>query len=338
MTNNPYDKITERILELMEKGTCPWKQPWSTQIAPPQNFCTGRHYSGMNFFMLSFCGHKSPYFMTFRQVREHGGSVKKGSHGFPIVYWSTTEIEGAQPSESAELPASNTPNIPKARLIPFLRSYTVFNAEQIEDIAFPALPAASEREVNPITSAEDIIGGWKDAPEIVHGFPKAYYKPSDDKIYMPFMSDFARSEDYYSTRFHEMGHATGAPQRLNRSIANRFGSQEYSREELVAEMTSAFLCAKCGIDSAVIEAQASYIDGWRKAISEDHRLIILAAGQAQRAANYIQGITYEIPTKERAEQLARTLEVRQKAHEIAESKRPDYGREESKAPEMEMHM
>jgi antirestriction protein ArdC len=103
-------------------------------------------------------------------------------------------------------------------------------------------------------------------------------------------------------------------------------------------MTSAFLCAKCGIDNEVIESQASYIEGWMKAIKDDHRLIVTAASQAQRAANYIQGITYEIPTKERAEQLARTLEVRQKIQEIAEAKRPDYGREESKTPEIEIGM
>jgi antirestriction protein ArdC len=323
--NNPYDRVTERILDLMQKGVCPWRQPWSTRIEPPQNFATGRHYSGMNFFMLSMSGYQSPYFLTFRQIQERGGCVKKGSHGFPIVYWSTTEVEGkgVQPSESAELPASNTPNIPKSKLIPFLRSYVVFNAEQIENVAFPAPPTERDEAFKPLLEAEDIFARWRDAPEIVHGCSRAYYKPSEDKIFMPFMSDFERREDYYCTRFHEMGHATGASKRLNRSMGGRYGSQEYSREELVAEMTSAFLCAKCGIDSAVIEAQASYISGWMKAISDDHRLVVLAAGQAQRAANYIQGITYEIPTVEKAQQLARSMEVKEMAREVARELHPD---------------
>jgi antirestriction protein ArdC len=336
MTNNAYDKITERILELMEKGTCPWKQPWSTRIAPPQNFCTGRHYSGMNFFMLSMSGYQSPYFMTFKQVQEHGGSVKKGSHGFPVVYWGTTEIDGKEaPAESAERPTGADG---KPKLIPFLRSYTVFNAEQIEDVKFPPLAEPSERPFNPIERAEEVVKEWKDAPETLHGYPKAYYRADTDKIYLPNPQDFEKPERYYETRFHEMGHATGAEHRLNRKLGGRPGSEQYSREELVAEMTSAFLCAKCGIDNEVIESQASYIEGWMKAIKDDHRLIVTAASQAQRAANYIQGITYEIPTKERAEQLARTLEVRQKIQEIAEAKRPDYGREESKTPEIEIGM
>lgn len=290
-----------------------------------------RHYSGMNFLMLSRSGFQSPYFMTFRQVQEHGGSVKKGSHGFPVVYWGTTEVESRdEPNESAERPATGDG---KTKLIPFLRSYTVFNAEQIENIAFPPPVSAEGKAFNPIEQAEEVVNSWKDAPETLHGFPKAYYKPDNDKIYLPNPQDFKTSEDYYCTRFHEMGHATGAPNRLNRQIRNRFGNEAYSREELVAEMTSAFLCARCGIDNAVIEGQAAYIQNWMKAIKDDKRLVVMAASNAQRAANYIQGITMEVPTQDRAARLANEMKVRQMAHEIAEAKRPPYT---PKEVEMEM--
>jgi antirestriction protein ArdC len=318
MTNTAYDRVTERILELMDKGVCPWKQSWSTQISPPQNICTGHRYSDMNFFVLCQSGYKSPYFMTFKQAQELGGGVKKGSHGFPVVYWGTAEINAKDsPSESAERPYDEKG---RPKLVPFLRSYTVFNAEQIEGIKFPPLPEPSDRPFNPIERAEEIVKGWKDAPKTLHGYGNAYYKPETDKIYLPNKQDFESPEEYYSTRFHEMGHATGATNRLNRNLSGRPGSGAYLREELVAEMTSAFLCAKCGIDSAVIETQASYLRNWTDAIKDDHRLIVSAASQAQRAANYIQGITKELPNKERTQAFAKSMEAREKAKVLEKHK------------------
>jgi antirestriction protein ArdC len=326
MTNNAYERITERILELMDKGVCPWRRPWSTRIAPPQNFCTKRQYSGMNFLMLSCSGFQSPYFMTFRQVQTHGGTVKKGSHGFPVVYWGTTEKEAHdEPKGSSESLGSTDDG--KTRLIPFLRSYTVFNAEQIEGIDFPFPVRENETPFNPIERAEEVVRSWTDAPETLHGFPRAYYRPDTDKIHLPNPQDFKTPEEYYRTRFHEMGHATGAEHRLNRPIRNRFGNEAYSREELVAEMTSAFLCAQCGLDNAVIESQSAYIENWMKAIRDDKRLVITAASQAQKAANYIQGIVKDVSTPSIAQRLANEMKVRQMAHEIAEAKHPDYVQE-----------
>jgi len=172
----------------------------------------------------------------------------------------------------------------------------------------------------------------------VHGFPQAYYRPDTDKIYLPNPQDFACQIDYYATRFHEMGHATGAPQRLNRQLRNRYGDEAYSREELGAEMTSAVLCAQCNIDNHVIRNQAAYLNGWMKAISNDPRLIVIAAGQAQRAANYIQGITKEAPTVDRAKALAQEMEMREMARDIAKERRPNYGKEMEEEKEMTMTM
>jgi len=264
--------------------------------------------------------------------------VKKGSHGFPIVFWSTNEVEARDESVKEGPEPFVDPNKGKFKLVPFLKSYVVFNAEQIENVAFPAPPSASERPFNPIQRAEEIIRDWKDMPETLHGYPKAYYRPDNDKIYLPNPQDFERPERYYETCFHEMGHATGAPNRLNRPIRNRFGNEAYSREELVAEMTSAFRCAQCGIDNAVIESQASYLAGWMKAISDDHRLIVTAASNAQRAANYIQGITKEIPTVDRAKALTQEMEMKEMARDIARERRPQYAKEMKEEKEMTMTM
>jgi len=293
MPSTTYERVTERILELLEKGVCPWRQPWSTKSIEPQNFASGRHYSGMNFLLLSCAGFESPYFMTFRQVSERGGTIKKGSHGFPVVYWGSIEADG----KTADGAASQAKDA-KHETIPFLRSYTVFNSAQIEGIEFPAPQKAPPTPFNPLQRAEEIIRGWEDGPRVIHGMARAYYDVVEDEICLPSPSTFNRPESYYCTRFHEMGHATGAPSRLNRKIQNTYGDSSYAREELVAEMTSAFLCAKCGIDNAVIENQAAYLEGWMRALKKDSKLIVTAAGQGQRAANCILGVTYE-PTVEK---------------------------------------
>lgn len=295
MFTNTYDRVTERILELLDKGVCPWRRPWSTNSVPPQNFATRRHYSGTNFFLLSCTGYQSPYFMTFRQVQELDGNVKKGSHGFPVVYWGTMDSE-AKTKQSKEPSVEGKETGTKA--IPFLRSYTVFNAAQIEGVQFPDPTGIPVVPFNPIERAEEIVTGWKDGPKVEMGMSHACYDVTSDVIHLPPPEDFDRPESYYCTRFHEMAHATGAPHRLNRTMLNKYGSAEYSREELVAEMSSAFLCAKCGIDNVVIESQAAYLQGWMKALRSDPKLIVTAAGHAQRAVNLIQGITYE-PVVER---------------------------------------
>jgi antirestriction protein ArdC len=316
MANNTYDRVTERILELMDKGVCPWRQPWSTKTEPPQNFVTGRHYSGMNFFLLNCSGYQSPHFMTFLQVHERGGHIKAGSHGFPVVYWGTMDGAAKDGPESVSQNGED-----KKDDVRFLRSYTVFNAAQIDGIQFPEPAGKEDTPFNPNQSADAIVQGWKDGPEVIHGTSRASYDTVKDVIYLPAPKDFSRPEEYYSTRFHEMGHATGAPNRLNRPIQNRFGDPMYSREELVAEMSSAFLCAKCGIDNVVIENQAAYLQGWTTAMRGDSRLVVTAAGQAQRAANYIQGITYEPPQIEPTRESA-SRHVVPTPHDTPAMKRP----------------
>lgn len=141
----------------------------------------------------------------------------------------------------------------------------------------------------PINRAQEIVAGWSGAPEIQHERNRACYLPSLDVIHMPNPDTFATAAEYYSTLFHEMAHATGAKHRLGREKGNSFGTADYAREELVAEMASAYLCAECGIDNSVIENQSAYLSGWIKVLKGDSKLIVTAASQAQKAANLILG-------------------------------------------------
>lgn len=294
MESNAYQRITDRILELLAQGVCPWRKPWSHHDTPPHNYATGRCYSGINHMLLSSSGFDSPQYLTFRQVNELGGSVKKGSKGLPVVYWGN--ILPDAPVSETNASVSTESAIPRS--IPFLRVYIVFNAAQIEGVEFKPLVEVPPRNFEPIAEAARIVNDWKECPPIEHGKARAGYSPVEDKIVMPDPTRFTSDAEYYATLFHEMGHATGHASRLNRPIHNTFRDPAYSREELVAEMTSAFLCVKCGIDNAVIDNQAAYLSGWNKALKGDSRMIVTAAGQAQRAANMIQGTAIERPTPE----------------------------------------
>jgi antirestriction protein ArdC len=281
MNTKVYEIITERIVGLLKEGVCPWRRPWNLMPLPPQNFASGRRYSGINMFLLSVIGYEVPLFLTFKQVTERGGNVKKGSKGLPIIYWST--FDGEERDEEGN-----------ARKIAFLRYYTVFNASQIENVPFPKVESRTGEAFKPLEVAEGIVTGWTTAPRIVHGFRQACYIPAADVIQMPSPGSFDNPGAYYATLFHELGHATGAAARLDRKMGGRYGSEDYSREELVAEMTSAFLCAHCGIDNSTITQQAAYLAGWLKALKEDPKMVVQAAAQAQKAANMILGIVPEV--------------------------------------------
>ncbi len=278
MNTKVYEIITERIVSLLNDGVCPWRRPWNLMPIAPQNFATGRKYSGINLFLLSVIGYEVPLFLTFKQVSERGGTVKKGSRGVPVVYWGTLDSE--------ELDAEG-----EAKKVRFLRYYTVFNAYQIDGVPFPKVESRTGEAFKPVEMAEAVVSAWASGPRIVHGFRGAAYLPGADVIQMPSAGSFDTPAAYYGTLFHEMGHATGAPGRLDRKMSGRFGSEDYSREELVAEMTSAFLCAHCGLDNSTIPQQAAYLAGWLKALKAEPKLVITAASQAQRAANMILGIT-----------------------------------------------
>jgi len=278
MEKSVAEIITEKIIERMEQGEIPWKQPWAPLTGPnaPRNLITDKPYRGINIFILASERFSSPYWLTFRQAMEKGGNICKGEKGTAVVYWNWIPIDDKETGEEKE--------------IPLLRHYRVFNLEQTEGIEEPSSPDNIDNSFNPIEEAEDIIVSMPKRPYIHHGGDKAFYNPFKDYVKLPPKKAFQQEEDYYCTLFHEIGHATGHVSRLGRKgvmDATSFGSHEYSKEELVAEMTAAFLCSETGIEQATIDNSAAYIQSWLKQLNNDKSMVIMAAGQAQKAVDFI---------------------------------------------------
>lgn len=273
-----YDIITSQILAQLEKGEIPWRKPWRT--LPPVNLISKKTYRGINVFLLALQGYGSQYWLTFNQAKQLGGNVGRGEHGTKIVFWKFDSYE----TETAD-------GETEERKSAFLRYYTVFNLEQTEGLkALLTLPPAS-----PIESAEEIIKGMPNRPGIERD-ARAAYIPSRDVVTMPSRAAFESQAEYYSTLFHELVHATGHAKRLSRESFDspqQFGSESYSREELIAEMGSAMLCGVAGIEQSTVDNSAAYLRGWINRLRGDSRLVISAAGAAQKAADYIRGLVAE---------------------------------------------
>lgn len=281
--NKVYEKITESLIaKIEETGTLPWERPWNFSTHKmPQNYKSKIPYSGINFWMYHLNEFSSPYYLTFKQVKELGGNVKRGSKGTPIVFWNKVEKKTKETNDKGE---------PVIRNFFLLKYYTVFNEFQIEGIDF-IHPEIKENEFNPIERAENIIQAMKDCPQIEHGFTQACYIPFLDKIQMPEKEDFKSPAHYYGTLFHELAHSTGHAKRLKRdSLINNdgFGQTVYSEEELVAEFTSAFLCAHAGIQNKAMEKNSAiYLRGWVSLFREKPKMLMKAAKQAELATEYI---------------------------------------------------
>lgn len=283
-----YQIITDRMLALLEAGTVPWQKPWRTGAADilPSNYQTRKPYRGANVFLLLCSGFDCPYWLTYKQATEMGGQVKKGSKGLPVVFWNWRDkLEGGKPV----LNGSGKPE-----QVPFLRYYTVFNLEQIDGIAWAKPVAAEGTKWEPLANCEQIVAEMPQAPEIRHGGNRAYYSPSHDFVNMPNRDSFPEFAEYYGVLFHELTHATGHEKRLCRKGIARtddaiaaFGSQTYGKEELVAEMGAAFLCGQAGILNQTVTNSAAYLASWIKTIKGDPKLVVTAAAQAQRAADFI---------------------------------------------------
>ena len=269
-----YDVITDRVIEKLEAGTIPWEKPWGGKAGMPKNLKSGKAYRGINVFLLHSLGYESPYFLTFKQAKERGGSVRKGEKGCPVVFWKWLEVEQADE--------------PTTKRVPMLRYYTVFNVAQCEGISAPAIDVP-ERKHEPVLAAQATVRAMPNPPGIVHGYTGAAYSPRTDIVRMPKPGRFESSERYYSTLFHELTHSTGHSSRLDRNVDLKlaaFGSSDYSREELVAEMGAAFLCGETGILDT-IEQSAAYIEGWLRSLRNNRKLVVTAAAQAQKAVDFI---------------------------------------------------
>ena len=249
-----YSIITERIIEKLEAGTVPWHQPWRS-IGAPRNVVSNKFYRGINIWLLTIQGYTSPYWATMRQINELGGQVRKGEKATPVVFWKIY-VNGVEvKARETEAETQETEGQGRRRFV--LRYYSIFNTEQCE---LPAtitdkLALPEQRQLDPIEACETILAGMTNPPEIVHGGDKAFYSPMTDRITMPPRGLFENAEGYWSTVWHEEGHPVGHPKRLNRDSikeAAPFGSTTYSVEEMIAEMTAAYLCGITGIENRTI--------------------------------------------------------------------------------------
>lgn len=249
----------------------------------PRNLVSGKTYRGANVFLLHAMGYGSPNWLTYKQALGLGGQVRKGEKGCPVVFWKW--LEGDETEDG--------------RRIPLLRYYTVFHASQCEGITEPAVEG-TKREHTPIQCAERVVEGMPKRPEIRHGSGSAAYSPAADVVLMPQPQTFESDEAYYNVLFHELTHSTGHKNRLARKGVDgsegdwsAFGSSPYAKEELVAEMGAAFLSGHCGIVETTIDNSAAYVASWLARLKDDRKLVVQAAGAAQKASDFVLGVTFE---------------------------------------------
>jgi antirestriction protein ArdC len=279
-----YQAITDRFIEQLKRGTVPWQKPW----LGVQNLVSRKAYRGINSLLLGSTDYRSPFWVSFKQALDLGGHVRKGEKSTPVIYYKILEKRDA-----AGNPVMREDGRP-AR-IPFVRWANVFNLDQTEGIHPPAI-TANQNATQPHEKAAAIVENARLCP-IHHAGFAAYYSPKDDVIRIPAPSTFRSQEDYYQTLYHEMTHATGHSSRLDRegiTQTAKFGSDRYSKEELIAELGAAFLSNEAGIlDGVRFENSAAYLASWVAKFENDPRMIVSAASQAQRSSDFIMGIKHK---------------------------------------------
>lgn len=280
-TNEIYAMVTDRIINELKKGIIPWFKPW-TGANGAYSRATGRNYSLLNQWLMP-----EGEYATFNQVKKEGGNIIKGSKGYPVVFWKIYKKEETDP-ETGEKVLVN---------IPCLKYYTVFNIETQTDLEKKHNRVGLGSNFKPIEAAEKVKDNYIEGAGIgfreVEG-DRAYYEPFADRVTLPMKAQFVNVAEYYSTLFHEFAHSTGHKSRLNRGLetAAGFGSEDYSREELVAELTSCGILANLGIETKTsFRNNAAYIQSWLEALKNDNKMIVWASGRAEKAYDLIMGYT-----------------------------------------------
>lgn len=270
-----YAEITDRIATALESGVAPWVKPWSAmgEGGPDRNGASGHVYRGINVLLTRMAGFGCPRWYTFNQAKGLGACVRKGEKGTKVVYWAFVE-----PKERKSEDEGND------RKIPILRCYTVFNALQIE------WPEGHKHAVvvgdPPVQDFPRVAEKVADTGACIrHGGDMACFSPNEDIIRMPDPDAFKSPADYWATVLHELTHWTGHMSRLDRQLGNRFGSEAYAMEELVAELGAAFLCTELGVEGQLQHVE--YLAHWAKVLREDKRAIFTASRMAQDAAAYL---------------------------------------------------
>ena len=273
--------ITEKILLKLEQGIIPWRKTWTSQF--PRNFVNDIPYRGINILLLGMQDFESHYFLSFKQCKDLGGTVKKDEHATMVVFWKP--LIRITENELDEV---------NADLSFMLRYYYVFNISQC-NLSDEVLKKRNLISSNPkILEAEQVIEKYPRPPAIVHNnfIPNPRYLPRIDRVEIQSINNFNSSDDYYASLYHELAHSTGNFSRLNRKgIVDKieFGSESYTKEELIAEISASFLCSYTGIENT-FSNQVSYIQNWLTALSNDKRMVVIAASQAQKATEYILNI------------------------------------------------
>ena len=272
MNKDIYQTITDKIIESLENGVAPWVKPWAS-CGAPRNAVTGREYSGINMILLAMSPFANPLWLTYNQAKAVNATVRKGEHGTQVVFFKPFKITDKNDAESKE------------KSIPLMRTFTVFNAQQIDNLpekytqaTKPQLDSFADNAPAETLLAKAIIE---------HGKPKACFIPMLDRIHLPNKVEFNSIPDYYATALHELTHWTGHTSRLARDFNGRFGDSSYAFEELIAELGAAFLCAHCSINGQL--QHASYIGNWLKVLKNDKRAIFTASAAARKAAVFLVG-------------------------------------------------
>ncbi|MEE1899596.1 zincin-like metallopeptidase domain-containing protein [Flavobacterium rakeshii] len=366
--NEIYQMITDRMIEkIKEANARDYKKKWKGEVYGtgyllPFNFVSKKMYRGINRYLLTdFEPLKNPFYLTFKQIEDLGGKLKKGSKGTPVVYFTELykyhnpkrkiDITSYNLKKFIELLNENSGKIPEFELgltaeeiarshkLPILKYYKVFNGHDVEGIDFDLdnfkhgyieneLPASEE---NKMPIAEAIINAYPSPqPKLGFGGDRAYYSPGSDHVQMPHMVDFETAQDYYRTLFHEYGHSTGHYKRLDRDFGGSFGSKKYAFEELIAEFTATFLSAEAGILWHTNTNHPAYLKSWNSALThlkDDNRFLMRAATQAQVAADFV--LQYN---KEGEAKYFEDLRKKAKAEEKPKAKKATPKKEEKLKP------
>lgn len=277
---NLYAEVTQRVIDALGDGQIPWRKPWKDTLPAgdgrPRNGISGRPYRGINMLLLSLSEYADPRWVTFNQAKQAGGQVRKGEKSTMVVFFRMLDIKEQVGDEE-----------PRTVTVPVMRSFNVFNVEQVDGLA---LQLPEGEDFRPDEECERMLSRIEAAP-VIRSSSKACYIPEWDEIHIPPPSAFHHPDGYYHTLFHELAHATGHPTRLDRKGFDTFGSDHYAREELTAEIASMMVGRVCGIDPMWPDNPVAYIKSWVDQLKDDEneRMIVHAAARAQRAADWIIG-------------------------------------------------
>jgi antirestriction protein ArdC len=282
---DPYEKVTNKIVEALEQGTVPWKKPWNIIGGlMPMNVESKKPYNGINLLMTASAGYQSPFWGTFNNWKDRGGYVTAGK-SLPIIKWLNLEKKDANGQ-----PILKKNGQPETFMYP--KIYDVWNSQDVKGIDLSEyIPETKEIiETNEIIeAAQAIVDGMTNRPVINHGGNVACYTPTLDIVKMPLKAQFEKIAEYYSTLFHELSHSTGHSSRVGRDLSpTAFGSDKYSFEELIAEISTCFICSMCGIEQT-FDNSAAYIKGWVSKLKNDKQMVVKAASKARYSAEYIMG-------------------------------------------------